>query len=39
LAKTFANMRRARLKLNLEKCVFGICRCFRPATYYEEYPK
>jgi hypothetical protein len=24
LAKTFANMRRERLKLNLEKCVFGI---------------
>jgi hypothetical protein len=24
LAKTFANMRRAGLKLNLEKCVFGV---------------
>jgi hypothetical protein len=26
LAKTFANMRRAQLKLNPEKCVFGISR-------------
>jgi hypothetical protein len=26
LAKTFANMREARLKLNLEKCVFGVMR-------------
>jgi hypothetical protein len=24
LAETFANMRRARLKLNIEKCVFGV---------------
>jgi hypothetical protein len=26
LAKTFANMREARLKLNLEKCIFGVTR-------------
>jgi hypothetical protein len=26
LAKTFANMRRAQLKLNLEKCSFGVSR-------------
>jgi hypothetical protein len=25
LAETFANMREARLRLNLEKCIFGVC--------------
>jgi hypothetical protein len=27
LAETFANMHEARLKLTVEKCVFGVTRC------------
>ena len=30
LKETFANLREARLKLNLEKCVFGISKCKMP---------